>query len=115
VRRDRPKGSSRSERGTPTVRGTTLSIVASLVPANSSLNGISAASAKDIWAVGQVGKATFTEHINGTTWSVVPRANPTTARVDSNNLLAVTVPPGGGVVAVGLQFDGSDRSLIVQS
>jgi hypothetical protein len=42
----------------------------------------SAASANDIWAVGQVDKATFTEHFNGTTWSVVPRANPIAAPVD---------------------------------
>ena len=95
--------------------GTSWSVVASPAPASSALNGIAAASAHDIWAVGQVGKATFTEHFDGTTWSVIASANPTSAPVDSNDLLAVTVSPDGGVVAVGSHTDATGgHPLIVQ-
>jgi hypothetical protein len=96
--------------------GTAWTIVTSPAPANSSLKGIAAASANDIWAVGQVGQSTFAEHFDGTTWTIVPTANPTPPPGNANTLLAVTALADGTVVAVGSQSDGViSHPLILQN
>jgi hypothetical protein len=69
--------------------------------------------ASDIWAVGQAGGATFAEHFDGTTWSVVATANPPTTSGAFNVLLAVTALPDGTVVAVGVQSNGAARRPLI--
>jgi hypothetical protein len=64
------------------------------------LRAITALSATDIWAVGQVQQlngtiSTLTEHFNGSAWSVVASPNPGGAGNDS---LAAVASPGGSVV-----------------
>jgi hypothetical protein len=96
--------------------GKAWTIVSSPAPANSSLRGIAASSAGDIWAVGQVGQSTFAEHFDGTTWTIVPTADPTPPAGDANALLAVTALADGTVVAVGSQSDGVvSHPLILQN
>jgi hypothetical protein len=70
----------------------------------SSLFGIAAVSASDIWAVGhrQNGDGTITtltEQFNGSTWSLVPSPNPGLLGVDT--LFGVAGAGGGQVFAVG--------------
>jgi hypothetical protein len=73
----------------------------------SQLNGITALSATDIWAVGQTeglngGIRPVTEQFNGTTWTLVP--SPVPGRVSSppdDSLAGVTSPGPGLVFAVG--------------
>jgi hypothetical protein len=101
--------------------GTSWSIVSSPNPTsspalNSSLNGIAAVSADDIWAVGAFNKstggaATLTEHWDGTSWTIVSSPNPGTA---SNALAAVTALSDGTVVAVGTQTNqGTDETPLI--
>jgi hypothetical protein len=104
--------------------GTSWSIVSSPNPTsspglNSSLLGIAAISASDIWAVGSAqlssgGLATLIEHWDGTSWTIVSSPDPGTS---SNSLYAVTALSDGTVVAVGTQEDtntGNPTPLIVQ-
>jgi len=71
----------------------------------SALEGITALSASDIWAVGQTqGSATgpvrtLTEHFNGTSWSVA--ASPDPGKAGNDELFAVTSPGGQQLDAVG--------------
>jgi hypothetical protein len=70
---------------------------------DSTLYGVSAASANDIWAVGNYFDATFhsqtlIEHWNGTAWTVVPSPNPGTA---NNLLFAVSSLAANNAWAVG--------------
>jgi hypothetical protein len=101
--------------------GTSWSIVPSPIattsPAlNSSLRGIAAISANDIWAVGSFNKssggaATLTEHWDGTSWSIISSPNPGTA---SNSLFAATALSDGTVVAVGTQTNqGTDETPLI--
>ena len=54
--------------------GTSWSIVPSpnLGISSNQLNGVTAVSANDVWAVGSGGNETLVEHWNGTSWSIVP-------------------------------------------
>jgi hypothetical protein len=71
----------------------------------SALEGITALSASDIWAVGQTQSSTkgpvqtLTERFNGTSWSVV--ASPDPGKAGNDELFAVTSPGGHQVDAVG--------------
>jgi hypothetical protein len=70
------------------------------------LRAITALSATDIWAVGQVQQldgtiSTLTERFNGTTWAVVASPNP--GGVGNDSLDAVTSPGGGLLFAAGAQ------------
>jgi hypothetical protein len=85
--------------------GTSWSIVATPNPGvDSSLNGIAAISADDIWAVGGLtsssGPATLTEHWDGTSWTIISSPNPGNFK---NGLNGVTALSDGTVVAVGFQ------------
>jgi hypothetical protein len=76
---------------------------------NIKLNGIAAASANDIWAVGYYTNASFeqstlTMHWNGAAWSIVASPNPLTG---FNQLRAVAVLPSGQAWAVGYTSDGT--------
>ena len=84
---------------------------------NSSLNGIAAVSADDIWAVGggdfdtTGSSATLIEHWDGTSWTIVSSPDPGTA---SNALAAVTALSDGTVVAVGDQQEsGFDATPLI--
>jgi hypothetical protein len=97
--------------------GTSWSIVASPNPnpgGDSSLVGIAAISANDIWAVGGIGTAkTLTEHWDGTSWSIIPSPSPA---ANQNQLFAVTALSDGTVAAVGHQEGVStDQPLILQN
>jgi hypothetical protein len=103
--------------------GTSWNIVPSPNPnpgldKNSHLLGISAISASDIWAVGDIGApfghiATLTEHWDGTSWSVIPSPNPGTT---ANRLYGVTALSDGTVAAVGHQEGTTtDQPLILQN
>jgi hypothetical protein len=84
------------------------------------LNGVSAVSSDDVWAVGywqpekKVSAAfnTLTEHWDGTSWSVVP--SPTVPSSGSNTLTSVTALSDHNVWAVGYYFDskGVRKTLI---
>src|SRR6516164_5884185 len=97
--------------------GTSWSIVASPNPnpgGSSSLDGIAAISANDIWAVGGIGlPKTLTEHWDGTSWSIIPSPSPA---ANQNELFAVTALRDGTVAAVGHQEDvNTDQPLILQN
>jgi hypothetical protein len=89
------------------------------------LNGVTAVSANDVWAVGSGGNETLVEHWNGATWSIVPSPitltqaalNGVTA-VSANDVWAVGYI-NGNTVEEGLQSDtliehwnGSNWSMI---
>ena len=71
----------------------------------SALEGITALSASDIWAVGQTQSSangpvrTLTEHFNGTTWTVAPSPDP--GKAGNDELFAVASPGGHQLDAVG--------------
>jgi len=85
--------------------GTTWSVVSSPNPTtrgNSFLEGIAAADANDIWAVGGgTGAGPVTEHWDGQSWTIV--ATPTAVR----SLNGVTAHNDGTVVAVGVGTNNS--------
>jgi hypothetical protein len=100
--------------------GTSWSIVSSPNPGlNSSLFGIAAGSANDIWAVGTLtastgGTGTLIEQWSGTSWTIIISPDPGGR---DNTLSGVTGLSDGTVVAVGFQenFDGSIGPLILQN
>ncbi|HEX9988297.1 MAG TPA: hypothetical protein VGE45_07455 [Chloroflexia bacterium] len=72
------------------------------------MNGISAISEDDIWAVGQQlsgaieeSSTTLTMHWDGQEWSVVPSPNGSDAPAAKNHLYSVSTTTGGDVWAVG--------------
>jgi hypothetical protein len=72
------------------------------------MNGISAISPNDIWAVGQQlsgageeSSSTLTMHWDGQEWSVVPSPNGSDAAAAKNHLYSVSTATGGDVWAVG--------------
>ena len=81
------------------------------------LFSVSARSPSDVWAVGQQQVrddgpfSTLVEHWDGTTWSVVPAANPGSS---GNSFYGVLAQPRGTVWAVGQQngAGGPDQPLI---
>jgi hypothetical protein len=87
--------------------GTTWSLSTTPDPGafGSALEGITALSASDIWAVGQTQSAaggpvrTLTERFNGTSWSV--QASPDPGKAGDDGLFAVASPGGRQVDAVG--------------
>lgn len=85
-------------------------VVNSPAVAGGQLNGVAAASANDIWAVGSVAAAncctstTLAEHWNGTTWSTVPTPS---AGQSYNMLQGVTAPSTSNVWAVGRSDQGT--------
>jgi hypothetical protein len=87
--------------------GTTWSLTTTPDPGafGSALEGITALSASDIWAVGQTQSAangpvrTLTERFNGTSWSV--QASPDPGKAGDDELFAVASPGGQQVDAVG--------------
>jgi hypothetical protein len=87
--------------------GTTWSLIKTPDPGafGSTLEGITALSASDIWAVGQTESSangpvqTLTERFNGTSWSV--QASPDPGKAGNDELFAVASPGGGQVDAVG--------------
>jgi hypothetical protein len=83
---------------------------------NNELNGVTAVSASDIWAVGDFlpsassATQTLIEHWNGTSWSVVPSPNASTG---FNTLAATAAVSAGDVWAVGrfLSATGTGQTL----
>jgi uncharacterized protein (TIGR03118 family) len=101
--------------------GTSWSVVPSPSPTkspglDSTLDGIAAISANDIWAVGSVitstgQMATLTEHWDGASWKIVGSPNPGNF---SDGLSGVTALSDGTVVAVGFQQDkGFDKDTLI--
>jgi len=86
--------------------GSAWTVVPSLdgVPPFTALYGVLALGPNNVWAVGStydpvvVDYKTFTEHWDGTTWTVVPSPNP---GATYDQLLGVAGFPGGDVWAVG--------------
>ena len=85
------------------------------------LNGVSAVSTNDVWAVGYWQPAkktdaafhTLTEHWDGTSWSVVP--SPTVNNSGSNTLTAVSAVGTNDVWAVGYYFDSKNiRNTLIE-
>jgi hypothetical protein len=101
--------------------GTSWSVVTSpnVGTSYNALNGVSAVSANDIWAVGYSQNptsgafSTLIEHWNGTQWSVVTSPNP---GLSSNYLYSVKAVASGNVLAVGqaLNKSGPDQPLVEQ-
>jgi hypothetical protein len=79
------------------------------------LNGVSARSSKDVWAVGAVsgtpGPKAITMHWDGAAWSLVP-AN---AGTFSTILNAVAAPVGGPTFAVGHRLSTANGTLILRN
>ena len=78
-----------------------------------SLNAVDAASANDVWAVGNTcyGLSTLIEHWNGSTWSIVPGAS--LARGDQEATLSgVAVISSSNAWAVGYRSSGTREALI---
>jgi hypothetical protein len=70
------------------------------------LDGVSASSASNVWAVGEyestgTGVLTLTARWNGTAWEQVPSPNPSAAGFTANYVLAVAAASAGNVWAVG--------------
>ncbi|MHB8598723.1 MAG: beta propeller repeat protein [Ktedonobacteraceae bacterium] len=82
--------------------GTSWSIVHSPnVPSvYNSLNGVTAVSTNDVWAVGGSNDETLIEHWDGTTWSIVPSPNTGTADV----LSGVSAVSANDIWAVGQAY-----------
>ena len=83
---------------------------------HSSLNGITAFSANDIWAVGwrevpNLPSKTLIEHWNGTRWSIVASPNPGPAD-NPSQLRAITVNSANDVWAVGSADSVTEETLI---
>ena len=81
----------------------------------SSLQGVSAASSNDVWAVGNVqtsnnvnGNRTLIEHWNGTAWSVVSSPNPS---IEGDNLTGVAALSATSAWAVGW-FENNAQSAL---
>ncbi len=104
--------------------GSSWSIVSSPDPGGSaaydSLNGVTAVSATDVWAVGTYydGRAdqTLVEHWDGTSWTVVPSPSPYGRSYDSQ-LFSVAAVSASDIWAVGVhaippEADGAPRTLI---
>lgn len=94
--------------------GTSWTVVPSPRIAGSStfLQGIAAASATDVWAVGFTDASTLIEHWNGSSWTVVPSPNPF-ARTSFLHSVAALSPTDAWAVGGGyLNDDGtSERTL----
>ena len=111
-----PQGFSPSQTLIEHWNGTSWSVVASpnVGTQLNGLNGVTAVSTSDIWAVGQfnngTGQQTLIEHWNGTSWSVVSSPNVSGA---SNELLAVAAVSTTDVWAVGdSNTSGVEQALI---
>jgi hypothetical protein len=98
--------------------GTAWSIVPSpnVGTMGSSLSAVSAASSKDVWAVGTVqtddsanGNRTLIEHWNGSAWSVVPSPNPSSR---SDNLTGVAAISATNAWAVGW-YENDEQSALL--
>ncbi len=70
-----------------------------IVPQRTIMLGVAAVSASDVWAVGAGGP--FTEHWNGTSWSLVSTPD------EAGLLSGMTALSSGTVVAVGRGTNGS--------
>lgn len=80
------------------------------VPAPGDLTSVSAASAKDAWAVGSDKSGAVALHWNGTTWTSVSLPDSTTATVNS-----VAVAPGGTAWLAGsVPAAGGGTSVLVE-
>ena len=98
--------------------GTKWSIVSSPNPGSSynKLNEVAAVSANDIWAVGEFvtgnnGPATFTEHWNGSKWSVVRSPGPGAM---GNFLNGVAVVTANNVWAVGGSYTNTASPTLIE-
>lgn len=101
--------------------GTSWSVVTSpnVGTSYNQLNGVSANSANDVWAVGYSENApdgtfsTLVEHWNGTSWSVVSSPNP---GLSGNYFYSVKAVSSTNVLAVGqaLNNSGPDQPLVEQ-
>src|SRR5215212_9164186 len=94
--------------GTPTpVCGGSWTVVTSPSPdfLDNALNGVSARTSNDVWAVGSAYEAngregTLTEHWDGSAWTVIPSPNQGTI-TSTNRLYSVTAVAANDVWAVG--------------
>ena len=85
---------------------------------SNSLQGVSAISSQDIWAVGDynpgnpvTGRKTLIEHWDGNTWSLVSSPNPSWPGIDLATLAAVDAVTATDVWAVGYSEDFSSLRL----
>jgi hypothetical protein len=82
---------------------------------NTSLNGVKAVGASDVWAVGTtydplvVSYRTITERWDGASWSVIASPNPDS---EYDFLQGVTGRPGGDVWAVG---SAGEKTLAIRT
>ncbi len=78
------------------------------------LNGVSALSASDAWAVGSTGTKTLILHWNGASWTRVPSPSP--AGGVGSNLSAVSAPSASDAWAAGSYFtsSGESKTLILR-
>src|SRR4051794_13492246 len=75
------------------------------------LGGVAAVSTNDVWAVGNAGGDTLTEHWDGTSWSIVPSPHP---GASTNELFEVVALSTNDVWAVGYYYDGSTDATLTE-
>ena len=94
--------------------GTSWSIVPSPnVPSvNNYLSGVSAASATNIWAVGDSRYGALFEHWDGTAWSIVPGPNSTLSR--NSVLTGVAAVSATDIWAVGYAYPGAFTQTVTE-
>ncbi|HLJ33309.1 MAG TPA: hypothetical protein VKU38_06655 [Ktedonobacteraceae bacterium] len=97
--------------------GTTWTVVQSPNPGSqlNSLNGLTAISANDIWAVGVTDntqtEVALIEHWNGTSWQTVQNPNPGTAGSFLNTIAAVSA---NDIWAAGISSSGSTANTLIE-
>ena len=85
---------------------------------NTTLNGVSANSSSDVWAVGYSWdnttntSQTLTEHWNGTQWSIVPSPNPDPTTNRLNAVFALSTTNVWAVGSVILHWDGTTWAVV---
>lgn len=88
----------------------------SFIPQNGVLNGITALSAQDIWAVGALttpANTALIEHWNGSQWSIVPAPTFTNASGSSYGLTAIAAVAANDVWAVGSGQTSSAATSVI--
>ena len=102
--------------GPAALAGTTTGTDSAAAAGTGGLNGMTAVSAKDLWAVGfsYTGStySAMTENYNGTAWSIVPSPSPTGA--SDTYLYGASAVSASNVWSVGYSMSGSTASPLAE-
>src|SRR5205085_938825 len=76
------------------------------------LSAVTVVSANDVWAVGEAGSNTLTEHWDGSKWTIVP--SPNGSGGFENVLTGVAAVSGSQVWAVGFSGGGAPQQTLAE-